>query len=287
MNSLSKTLVSIALIFILSCSEEKHSTLTGEVFFLERIALTEEAVVKILLVDISKQDEKEHVVTEKIIKNPGQVPISFVIQYNPDEIFPSNTYSLKVKIEDKGSRLFTNDTVYEVINNGFTENIKIKVVPVDGNVKRETEDENGRKLNTPKEIDANVDDMQLVVGNWTMGDASSVFDAYYIKDELKLIVEQMDMGDYGSSDYRYYFKEGYLFYHEQNGKRMAPNSDNLDKAADVNVIMHFNNEGILVASSKTVNFNQVKLHDIEAPGVLKHCELLIEISNDQFNIVKQ
>ena len=287
MNSLSKTLVSIALIFILSCSEEKHSTLTGEVFYIERIALTEEAVITIFLVDISKPDEKEHVVTEKSIKNPGQVPISFVIQFNPDEIFPSNTYSLKVKIEDRGSLLFTDDKGYPVINNGVTEDIKIKVVPVDGNVKREIEDVNGRKLNTPKEIDNHINQMQKVSGKWAMGDASSVFDAYYAGDELKLMVEQMDMGDYGSSDYRYYFKEGYLFYHEQNGKRMAPNSDNPDEAADINVIMHFNPEGTLVASSKKVNFNLVELHDIEAPGVLRHCELLIEISDDQFNIVKQ
>lgn len=287
MNSLINTLLSIIIIISFSCSNEKRNSLTGEVFYLECIALTEEAVVTILLVDISKPGEKERVVAEKIIKNPGQVPISFVIQYNPDEIFPSNTYSLKVKIEDKGSLLFTNDTEYRVINNGVTEDIKIKVVPVDGYVNRETEDVKVAKLNTPKAIDANLDKMQRVAGNWAMGKASSTFDAYYIRDELKLIVEQMDMGDFGSSVYKYYFKERFLFYHEQNGKRKNPNSQNPDEAADINVIMHFNLEGILVASSKKVNFNLVELHDIEAPGVLKHCELLIEISDDQFNIVKQ
>ncbi len=291
MNSLINTLLSIIIIISFSCSNEKRNSLTGEVFYLERIALTEEAVVTILLVDISKPDEKEHVVTEKIIKNPGQVPISFVIQYNPDEIFPNNIYSLKVKIEDKGSLLFTDDKGYPVINNGVTEDIKIKVVPVDSIVKDELQKERRKtkevKLNTPTEIDANIEKMKRVNGIWAMGDASSTFNAYYEKDELKLIVEQMDMGDYGSSVYKYYFKEGYLFYHEQNGKRKNPNSQKPDEAADINVIMHFNTEGTLVASSKKVNYNLVELHDIEAPGVLKHCELLFEISDDQFNSAKQ
>jgi len=291
MNSLINTLLSIILIISFSCSNEKRNSLTGEVFYLERIALTEEAVVTILLVDISKPGEKERVVAEKIIKNPGQVPISFAIQHKPSDIFPENTYSLKVKIEDKGSLLFTTDKEYPVINNGVTEDIKIKVVLVDNIVKDDLKEEKGNskevKLNTPTEIDANIDRMKRVTGFWAMGDASSTFNAYYEKEDLKLIIEQMDMGDYGSSVYKYYFKEGYLFYHEQNGKRKNPNSQNPDEVADINVIMHFNPEGTLVASSKKVNFNLVDLHDIEAPGVLKHCELLIEISDDQFNIVKQ
>ena len=287
MNFLVKTLLIISIIILLSCGKEKHNFLTGEVFYLQHIALTEKAIVTIQLVDISKQDISAQVIGEKIIKNPGQVPISFDIQYNPDNILPTNTYSLKVKIEDKGSLLFITDTVYQVINNGVTEKIKIKVVPTDVNMKPETEYLKGGKLNTPKAIDARVGEMQLVTGNWAMGDASSIIEAYYAKDELKLIVEQMDMGDYGSSEYKYYFKDGYLFYHEQNGKRMSPNSNNPNKASDVNVIMHFNLEGKLVASSKKVNFNLVELHDIEATGVLKHCEFLIEISDDQFNIVKQ
>jgi len=286
MNSLINTLLSIIIIISFSCSNEKRNSITGEISYLQRIALTEDAVITILLVDISKQNEKAQVVTEKIITNPGQVPISFAIQYNPDEIFPGNTYSLKAKIEDRGSLLYATDTVYLVINNGITENIKIEVLLPNVTEQGETEDKI-EKLNTPKEIDANLDKMQRVAGNWAMGKASSTFDAYYIKDELKLIAERMNMGDYGSSVYKYYFKEGYLFYHEQNGKRKNPNSLKPDEVADINVIMHFNLEGTLVASSKKVNYNLVELHDIEAPGVLKHCEILIEISDDQINIVKQ
>jgi len=276
MKILTKSLIIVSSILLLTCSKEGHNSLTGEILYSQRIALTEEAVVTIQLVDISKQDVKAQVIAEKIIKNPGQLPINFAIQYNPDDIHPPNTYSLRVKIEENGRLLFTTDTIYPVINNSITEHIKIKIV----SVKPETEEV---KLNLPKEIDAYISKMQKVIGNWEMGDASSVIEAYYAKDELKLIIEQMDMGDYGSTEYKYYFKDGYLFYHEQNGRRIDLNSKNPGETVDVNVVMHFNSEGDLVASSKKVNFKQVELHDIEAPGVLKHCELIVEIVNQKFN----
>jgi putative lipoprotein len=276
MNLITKTLILISTILLLSCIKEESNSLTGQISYPQSIALTEEAVVTIQLLDISKQDVKAQVIVEKIIKNPGQVPINIDIQYNPDDILSTNTYSLKVNIEDKGSLLFTTDAVYPVINNGITENIKIKVV----SVKSETEEV---KLNLPKEIAAYIDKMQKVIGNWEMGDASSIINAYYAKDELKLIIEQMDMGDYGSSEYKYYFKDGYLFYHEQNGKRIDLNSKNPGETVDVNVVMYFNESGNLVGSRKTIDFKPVELHDIEAPGVLKHCELIVEISNQKFN----
>jgi putative lipoprotein len=273
MNLLSKALLSVSTIILISCAQETNTSLTGEILYSEDVALPEQTILTIQLVDISKQDVKGKVIAERIIKNPGQVPIDFDIQYNPDDILSANTYSLKAKIEDKGSYLYTTDKIYPVITNGITNKIKMNVV----SVKTETAEV---ELITPKEIDAYISKMQKVLGDWEMGDASSVIEAYYTKDELKLIVEQMNMGDYGSSEYKYYFKEGYLFYHEQNGKRITPNSN---QAADVNVIMHFNSFGDLVASSKKVNLQQVELHDIEAPGVLKHCELIVEIANQNFN----
>ena len=265
----------ILILILFACSKEEHKSLTGRISSTQHIVLTEGAMVTIQLLDISKQDVKANVITEEVIKNPGQFSINFDIQYNPDDIQPNNTYSLNVKVEDNDELLFITDKTYPVINNGVTDNIKINVVPADVAVQNETE----VNLKTPKEIDAYINNMQLVPGYWEMGDASSVIEAYYLKDELKLIIEQMDMGDYGSSEYKYYFKDGYLFYHEQNGKRVNPGSD---ETADVTVVMLFNKEGYLVASRKTINFNPVELHDIEAPGVLKHCEIIMQIANQNF-----
>ena len=284
-------LISISIITLLSCSKNNQNTLSGEVVYQKPITLTKEAVVKIQLLDISKQNEKSKVIAEKIIKNPGQMPIAFEIQYNPDDILPINKYSLKVYIVENGSLLFTSESMYPVINNGIAEGVKLKVVSIDSKLKLETEGVNSRtqkfNLNTPSEITALMDEMQLVTGNWYMGEAKSNFQAYYAGDELKLIIEQMDMGEYGSSEYRYYFKDGYLFYYEQNGKRTAPNSKRPDEADNVNVVMHFNKEGILVSSSKKINFEPVELLDIEAPGVLKHCEVLVAISKNNFKLAKK
>ena len=285
------TLFSISIVILLSCSKNNQNTISGEVVYTKPITLTKEAVVKIQLLDISKHDEKTKVIAEKIIKDPGQMPITFEIQYNPDDILPINNYSLKVNIEDNGSLLFTSDKMYPVINNGIAEGMKLKIVSVDSKLNLETEGvKTGTRkytLNTPGEITALMDEMQLVTGNWYMGEAKSKFQAYYAGDELKLIIEQMDVGEYGSSEYRYYFKDGYLFYYEQNGKRTAPNSKRPDEADNVNVVMHFDKEGTLVSSSKKINFNPVELHEIEAPGVLKHCEVLVAISRNNYKLAKK
>ena len=55
----------------------------------------------------------------------------------------------------------------------------------------------------------------------------------------------------------------------------------------ITVVMHFNKEGILVSSSKKINFEPVELLDIEAPGVLKHCEVLVAISKNNFKLAKK
>ena len=275
MNLIIKTLILIS-ILLLSCSRVENNSLTGQISYHKHFALTNKAVVTIQLVDISKQDVKAKVFAEKVITNPGQLPLNFNVQYNPNEILSGSTYSLNVKVEDNGRLLFITDKTYPVINNDVTENIILNVVPA--NVVQQ-DNSGDTKLNTPKGIDAHVNNMRLVTGNWEMGDASSIIEAYYAEDELKLIIEQMDMGDYGASEYKYYFKDGYLFYHEQNGKRTTPNST---EAANVNVILLFNSEGDLVASSKKVNFKQTELHDIEAPGVLKHCELIVQVANQNF-----
>lgn len=147
---------------------------------------------------------------------------------------------------------------------------------------KEQSDKPETNLSTPQEIESLLKDMQKVKGSWAMGIASSYFYAYYFNGNLKFIDEKMIMGDYGSSNYKYYFKDDYLFYHEQNGKRILTNANKND-TANVKVIMHFNSQGGLAAATKTINLIPVKLQENEAAGIKKHCTQLIAIADSIFN----
>jgi uncharacterized lipoprotein YbaY len=96
------------------------SAVTGQVTYLERMALPPEAVVKVQLQDVSLADAPATVIGEQIIPTNGQqVPFPFEVTFDPGVIKDSNTYSLNVRIEDgAGNLLFINAQSYPVITRG-------------------------------------------------------------------------------------------------------------------------------------------------------------------------
>ena len=96
------------------------SAVTGQVTYLERMALPPEAVVKVQLQDVSLADAPATVIGEQIIPTNGQqVPFLFEVTFDPGVIKDSNTYSLNVRIEDgAGNLLFINAQSYPVITRG-------------------------------------------------------------------------------------------------------------------------------------------------------------------------
>jgi len=104
------------------------ATVTGTVTYRERIALPPEGVVVTVKVeDVSRADAPAITIGEQIIENPGrQVPISFEIQYNPDDINERYTYAMRVRIEVDGQLWFTNTSSYRIITGGYpTSNIEV------------------------------------------------------------------------------------------------------------------------------------------------------------------
>ncbi len=88
---------------------------TGPVTYRERIALSPEAVVGIKLIDVSRADAPAVTIGEQTIKDPGQVPVSFEIEYDPTAIDPRFTYAVRATITERGTLAFTSDTAYHVI----------------------------------------------------------------------------------------------------------------------------------------------------------------------------
>jgi uncharacterized lipoprotein YbaY len=71
-----------------SMQSEKQATVTGTVFYLQRILLPPDAAVEVKLVDISRQDAPAVTISDQKITDPGQVPIPFELPYDPAKIDP-------------------------------------------------------------------------------------------------------------------------------------------------------------------------------------------------------
>ena len=77
------------------------SRVTGTITYRERIALSPDAVVEVKLSDVSLMDVAAVTIEEQVIRNPGQVPIEFEIEYDPDEIDERFTYAIQVRITER------------------------------------------------------------------------------------------------------------------------------------------------------------------------------------------
>ena len=108
------------------------SKVTGTITYRERIALSSNAVVIVKLSDVSLQDAPSVTIEELTIQNPGQVPISFEIEYDPDDIDERFTYAIQVRIIEGDELAFINDTAYDVITRNNPHHVDMVLVRVGG-----------------------------------------------------------------------------------------------------------------------------------------------------------
>jgi putative lipoprotein len=105
------------------------ASVTGNVVYRERMALPDDAVVTVQLRDVSLADAPAKVLDEQVIKNPGQVPIPYEVQYDESEIDDRHTYAIYARIDDgQGNLMFTTTQSYPVITRGNpTEDVEVLV----------------------------------------------------------------------------------------------------------------------------------------------------------------
>ena len=109
-----------------------NASVTGSVTYRERLALSPEATLIVELRDVSYADASAMLIARQTIPNPGQVPISFRVEYNRDDIDPRNTYAISARIVESDGRLaFINDTAYEVITGGKPDRVDMLLVLVE------------------------------------------------------------------------------------------------------------------------------------------------------------
>ena len=108
------------------------SSVSGTVTYREQIELTPGATLIVQIRDTSYADAAAELIAEQIISDPGQVPISFKVPYDPDAIEERNTYSVSARIEESDGRLaFINDTAYDVITRGSPKRVDMVLVLVE------------------------------------------------------------------------------------------------------------------------------------------------------------
>ena len=109
-----------------------NASVTGSVTYRERLALSPEATLIVELRDVSYADASAMLIARQTIPNPGQVPISFKVEYNRDDIDPRNSYAISARIVESDGRLaFINDTAYEVITGGNPDRVDMLLVLVE------------------------------------------------------------------------------------------------------------------------------------------------------------
>ncbi|MBT8051444.1 MAG: META domain-containing protein [Xanthomonadales bacterium] len=110
--------------------ETEMKTVSGTLNYRERMMLTPEAVAKISLQDVSRADADAVVIDEVEITNPGQVPIPFELNYDPEQIDERMSYHVQAQIFDGGELKFASDSHNHVLTRGGSHEIDIHLVRV-------------------------------------------------------------------------------------------------------------------------------------------------------------
>jgi len=102
----------------------------GTVTYLQRMALTPNAVIEVKLVDVSNADSEPITIAEQVIKPAGRrVPFDFELRYDPHRIDPRHSYSIQARILDNNNTLFISTKPYPVITGGHPNEVHLVLVP--------------------------------------------------------------------------------------------------------------------------------------------------------------
>jgi len=127
-------LLAAPLTFAQSSAEPDHTahTVTGTVSYRQRIALPPDAVVRLVIEDVSLADAPAKSIGEEDVPTGGkQIPITFDIKYDPAALDPAHRYQIRATITSGGKPLFTTATAYPVLTHGAPEKqVEILVEPV-------------------------------------------------------------------------------------------------------------------------------------------------------------
>jgi putative lipoprotein len=114
-------------------NDSASKTVTGTVSYRQRIALPDDALVKVVIEDISYPDTPPVSIAEQEITSSGkQVPIAFAVRYDPSVLIPGHHYRILASITAHDHLLFSS-TAHPVFTPGAPASVNIRVDQVAGN----------------------------------------------------------------------------------------------------------------------------------------------------------
>lgn len=106
-------------------------TLEGTVTYVQRVALTPEAVVQVELRDAAIPEAEGPPIAKQVIPRPGQAPVAFALPYLPSSLLPGHRYVLSARITDRGQLQFvTEQPIPALPRPAAAEPLEIVVVPL-------------------------------------------------------------------------------------------------------------------------------------------------------------
>ncbi|SDI48876.1 YbaY family lipoprotein [Aliiruegeria lutimaris] len=93
-------------------------TITGTVSYLQRMMLPPDAIVEIVLQDVSLADAPAKTLVTYRIEAPGAPPYGFAIHYAPEQVDERMSYGLRASVKQGEKLLMTTDTAYPVLTRG-------------------------------------------------------------------------------------------------------------------------------------------------------------------------
>jgi putative lipoprotein len=108
-----------------------YELITGTVAYLQRMALPDDAVVEVQLLDVSRADAPAFVLaSQQFVTNERQVPLNFALAYDPNGLREHGSYSVSARITVGGRLSWITDTNNPVITNGISD-LDLTLVAVD------------------------------------------------------------------------------------------------------------------------------------------------------------
>jgi copper homeostasis protein (lipoprotein) len=96
----------------------QSARITGTVTYRERMAMPSSAMVEVTLEDVSRADVAAPVIARTRVERPGQVPVSFSLEYDPTLISAARRYAVRGRIIDGPVVLFSSTSTTLVLTQG-------------------------------------------------------------------------------------------------------------------------------------------------------------------------
>lgn len=93
-------------------------SIEGTAAYRERIAMPPDAVLDVVVEDVSRADAPAVIIAATRIASPGNPPVAFAVAYDPAKISEDRRYVIRASVLAGGQLLFTTDTATPVITRG-------------------------------------------------------------------------------------------------------------------------------------------------------------------------